>query len=161
MILEKSGDRVDEFFHNVVHVLAHEEIAQERLNSIGVIEAKELVQDSYLILRHGQAGGASIDEYRMERLPEGNEPLSRKRKLRLSLTRTLYQDRIMSRFRRLRRHTPATQSKRSFYKAKHRIEQKKAEPVGFVFIPSCGAQPPVRRTGPKTLDASGSVKCER
>lgn len=67
MILEKSGERVDEFFHNVVDVLVHEEIAQERLNSIGAIEAKELVQDSYLILRHGQARGASIDEYRMDK----------------------------------------------------------------------------------------------
>jgi hypothetical protein len=67
MILEMSGERVDEFFHNVVDVLAQEEIAQERLDGTGAIEAKELVQDNYLILRHRQARGASIDEYRMDK----------------------------------------------------------------------------------------------
>lgn len=66
MILDKSGERVDEFFHNVVDLLAHEEIAQERLNGIGAIWASELVRDSYLILRHGDERGASIDEYRMD-----------------------------------------------------------------------------------------------
>jgi hypothetical protein len=66
MILEKSGERVDEFFHNVVDLLAHEEIAQERLNGIGAIWASELVRDSYLILRHGDERDASIDEYRMD-----------------------------------------------------------------------------------------------
>lgn len=57
---------MDEFFHNVVDLLAHEEIAQERLNGIGTIEASELVRDNYLILRHGDERGASIDEYRMD-----------------------------------------------------------------------------------------------
>ena len=66
MILEMSGDRVDAFFRDVVDVLAHEEIAQNRLDRSGAIEASQLVQDSYLILRHGQETGANIDEYRMD-----------------------------------------------------------------------------------------------
>jgi hypothetical protein len=66
MILEKSGERVDEFFQNVVDLLAHEEIAQERLDRIGSIEASEQVRDSYLILRHREERGANFDEYRMD-----------------------------------------------------------------------------------------------
>ena len=66
MILEKSGERVDGFFHHVVDLLAHEEIAQERLDGIGAIEAREFVRDSYLILRHGEEKGANISEYRMD-----------------------------------------------------------------------------------------------
>jgi hypothetical protein len=66
MILENTGERVDGFFHNVVDLLAHEEIAQERLDGIGAIEAREFVRDTYLILRHGEETGANIDEYRMD-----------------------------------------------------------------------------------------------
>ena len=66
MILENTGERVDGFFHNVVDLLAHEEIAQERLDGIGAIEAREFVRDSYLILRRGEETGANIDEYRMD-----------------------------------------------------------------------------------------------
>jgi hypothetical protein len=66
MILEKSGVRVDEFFHNVVDLLAHEEIAQERLDGIGIIEASEWVRDSYLILRHRTERGANLEEFRMD-----------------------------------------------------------------------------------------------
>jgi hypothetical protein len=65
-ILEKAGERVDEFFQNVVDLLAREEIAQERLDRIGIIEANELVRDSYLILRHRKERGANINEYRMD-----------------------------------------------------------------------------------------------
>jgi len=66
MILQKSGERVDEFFQNVVDLLAHEEIDQERLNRIGNIVAGERVRDSYLILRHHEERGANFDEYRMD-----------------------------------------------------------------------------------------------
>lgn len=66
MILEKSGKKVDEFFQNLVDLLAHEEIAQERLDRIGAVEASELARDSYLILRHRKEMGANIDEYRMD-----------------------------------------------------------------------------------------------
>jgi hypothetical protein len=67
IILEKTGKRVDEFFQNVIDLLAHEEIAQERLDGIEAIEASELVRDSYLILRHREERGANIDEYRMDK----------------------------------------------------------------------------------------------
>jgi len=67
MVLEKSAERVDEFFANIVDLLAHEEITQERLNGIGVIGAFEQVRDSYLILRRGRERGATIGEYRMDK----------------------------------------------------------------------------------------------
>jgi hypothetical protein len=67
MVLEKSAERVDEFFANIVDLLAHEEITQERLNGIGVIGAFEQVRDSYLILRRGRESGATIGEYRMDK----------------------------------------------------------------------------------------------
>jgi hypothetical protein len=66
MIMEKSGKKVDEFFQNLVDLLAHEEIVQERLDRIGAVEASELVRDSYLIVRHRKEMGATIDEYRMD-----------------------------------------------------------------------------------------------
>lgn len=67
MVLRKSAERVDEFFANVVDLLAREEITQERLNGIGTIGAIEQVRDSYLILRRGRERGANIGEYRMDK----------------------------------------------------------------------------------------------
>ena len=66
MILRNTGERVDEFFDNLVDLIAHEEITQQRLNSIGAAIRTEQVRDSYLILRHGTKGGADINEYRMD-----------------------------------------------------------------------------------------------
>ncbi|HTQ59493.1 MAG TPA: VWA domain-containing protein [Candidatus Solibacter sp.] len=65
LILEKLGRSVDDFASNIGDLIAHEEITQERLNAKGKIKAKERVQDSYLILHHGYAWGAS-SEYRMD-----------------------------------------------------------------------------------------------
>lgn len=66
MILGKTGEKVDEFFDNLVDLVAHEEITQARSNEFRAIWESEQVQDSYLILRHREKGGASIDEYRMD-----------------------------------------------------------------------------------------------
>lgn len=52
MILAKTGERVDEFFNNLVDLIAHEEITQAQLSRSGAILASEAVGDSYLILRH-------------------------------------------------------------------------------------------------------------
>jgi hypothetical protein len=65
MILQKMGQSVDEFVQNIVDLIADEEITQERLNVKGKIQAREHVQDDYLILHHGYAWGAS-SEYRMD-----------------------------------------------------------------------------------------------
>lgn len=67
MILAKTGERVDEFFYNLVDLIAHEEITQAQLSRSGAVLASEAVGDSYLILRHGSKKGADIDEYRMDK----------------------------------------------------------------------------------------------
>ena len=66
MILKKTGEKVDEFFDNLVDLVAHEEITQARSNEFRAIWESEQVRDSYLILRHGENRGASIEEYRMD-----------------------------------------------------------------------------------------------
>lgn len=65
-ILKRTSANVDDFFHNMVDLVAHEEIVQERLNNIGGIAARELVRDNYLILRHGNEFRSDVDEYRMD-----------------------------------------------------------------------------------------------
>jgi hypothetical protein len=70
MILNKTGKEVDEFFDNLVDVVAHEEIRQERLGSHSSVRASESVRDSYLILRHVNGMHADFDEFRMDE--EGN-----------------------------------------------------------------------------------------
>jgi hypothetical protein len=60
MILEGTGKKVDEFFDNLVDLIAQEEIKQARWNK------SELVRDNYLILRHGNRSRANIEEFRMD-----------------------------------------------------------------------------------------------
>jgi hypothetical protein len=60
MILEGTGKKVDEFFDNLVDLIAQEEIKQERWSG------SELVRDNYLILRHGSRSHANIEEFRMD-----------------------------------------------------------------------------------------------
>jgi hypothetical protein len=60
MILERTGKEVDEFFDNLVDLIAQEEIKQEGWNK------SEVVRDNYLILRHANRSRASIQEFRMD-----------------------------------------------------------------------------------------------
>jgi hypothetical protein len=60
MILEGTGKKVDEFFDNLVDLIAQEEIKQERWSK------SELIRDNYLILRHGNRSRTNIDEFRMD-----------------------------------------------------------------------------------------------
>jgi VWFA-related protein len=64
-ILQKMGRSVDEFVREIGDLIAHEDVIQEKLNAKGGIQAKERVQDNYLILHHGYEWGASA-EYRMD-----------------------------------------------------------------------------------------------
>ena len=64
-ILQKVGQRVDDFMRDVGDLIAHEDVTQEKLNAQGRIQAKERVQDNYLILHHGYEWGAGA-EYRMD-----------------------------------------------------------------------------------------------
>lgn len=73
MILRRTGATVDEFFLNIVDLIAQEEIVQERLLSVtvdggmpgGTIESKARVRDSYLILRKVDGSRAEVNEFRM------------------------------------------------------------------------------------------------
>jgi VWFA-related protein len=64
-VLQNMGWAVDDFVRNVGDLIADEDVRQEKLNSDGTVQAKERVQDSYLILHHGYEWGASA-EYRMD-----------------------------------------------------------------------------------------------
>jgi hypothetical protein len=63
MILKKSAERVEEFFSNVVDLVAHEEIQQQRN---GFSSGRKPAQDNYLILRHEDGMGPIFDEFRMD-----------------------------------------------------------------------------------------------
>jgi hypothetical protein len=65
MILQKVGERMDDFTHNIGDLIAREDLTQERLNADGKIKAHQHVQDNYLILHHGYEWGAGA-EYRMD-----------------------------------------------------------------------------------------------
>jgi VWFA-related protein len=65
MILQKVGERMDDFVHNIGNLIAREDLTQQRLNADGKIKAKQHVQDNYLILHHGYEWGAGA-EYRMD-----------------------------------------------------------------------------------------------
>jgi hypothetical protein len=74
MILRKTGGRVDEFFANMVDLIAREEITQERQISGnlpsgmpgGVSLAQEKMRDDYLILRRGEGAQTWISEFRLD-----------------------------------------------------------------------------------------------
>jgi hypothetical protein len=74
MILQRTGERVDEFFANMVDLIAREEITQERQISGnlpsgmpgGLFLEQEKVRDDYLILRHGDGAQARISEFRID-----------------------------------------------------------------------------------------------
>lgn len=63
-ILEKAAANVDAFFRNVVDLIVEENITQERSTSFGTTRAQ--VQDSYLIVRGGDAAPSDVLEYRMD-----------------------------------------------------------------------------------------------
>jgi len=64
MILEKTGERVRDFFRDIVDLTADEEITQEKLNSNGTIKASQHNHYSYLILTHREELFPHIEEYR-------------------------------------------------------------------------------------------------
>src|SRR5580704_13076585 len=65
VILQKMGQKVDDFVRDIGDLTAHEDVTQQKLNAKGGIQAKQGVQDNYLILHHGSQWGASA-EYRMD-----------------------------------------------------------------------------------------------
>jgi hypothetical protein len=66
LILERTADTVDSFFHHIVDLVADEEIVQARLNRRGAVLVSDQVRVNYLILRHGPPESSQILEYRMD-----------------------------------------------------------------------------------------------
>jgi hypothetical protein len=79
MILQKTGKTIDDFFHNIVDLIAREKITQENLTTteVGTAEGyssprgigaktSDSVQDDYLIVRTGKGVQQGIVEYRMD-----------------------------------------------------------------------------------------------
>ena len=64
-ILQNMGDSMDNFVRDIVDLIAHEDVTQQKLTARGKVKAKERVQDNYLILHRGYEWGASA-EYRMD-----------------------------------------------------------------------------------------------
>ena len=65
LILQKMGQRMDDFVRDVGDLIAHEDVTQEQLNAKGDVKQNQRVQDEYLILHRGHEWGASA-EYRMD-----------------------------------------------------------------------------------------------
>lgn len=75
MILRQGGRQVDSFFANLVDLIAHEDITQQRLASgtlaggmpLGnMLQDQQHSHDSYLIVRRNGNAGLRIEEFRMD-----------------------------------------------------------------------------------------------
>lgn len=70
LILQKTGERVDDFFRHVTDLMAREDISLGRLKqelpSSRPEVSSERVRDSYLILRHKSKNRSDIIEYRTD-----------------------------------------------------------------------------------------------
>ena len=74
MILQKTGTRVDDFFANMVDIIALEDTSQQRLVTgtlpggmpAGTRQATQHMQDSYLMLRRTDSTRPHIEEFRMD-----------------------------------------------------------------------------------------------
>lgn len=65
-ILSDTGRSVETYFDNLVDLVAHEEIDQQKLNAKGAVKQKQHRQYSYLILLHRDEMHSLIEEYRTD-----------------------------------------------------------------------------------------------
>ena len=66
VILQKTGLRVDDFFSNVVDLIAHEKIRQARVDNRGAVTSSQDTRDNYLVVLRSDEGRRRLDEYRMD-----------------------------------------------------------------------------------------------
>jgi hypothetical protein len=66
MILEKTGERVDEFFRDITNLVAHEEVTQERVDEKTHVQAREHLQYNYMIVLHRDETPPRFEEYRAD-----------------------------------------------------------------------------------------------
>lgn len=66
LIVASTGHAVEAYFHNLVDVIAHEDIDQEILNAHGAIKRKHHKKYDYLILLHPDELPPRLEEYRID-----------------------------------------------------------------------------------------------
>lgn len=64
MILAKTGNNVNDFWHDVVDLVAHEEITKQQLSSKGAVKSSQHFSYSYLIRRNELT--LTLEEYRTD-----------------------------------------------------------------------------------------------
>jgi|HubBroStandDraft_1064217.scaffolds.fasta_scaffold04628_4 hypothetical protein len=72
IILQKTGQRVDDFTNNMVDLIARETVGQEARNWRSDLLGSQLVVDNYLILAHNNGSKTTISESRLDL--HGNVP---------------------------------------------------------------------------------------
>jgi hypothetical protein len=65
-ILHKTGLRVNDFFSNIVDLVAHEKITQAKLGRGAAVTASQDTHDNYLLVLRSDEGRRRLDEYRMD-----------------------------------------------------------------------------------------------
>lgn len=66
MTLSRTGHSVEAFFQDIVDLLAHEEISQEKLNAKGAVKGHQHRHYNYLIIRNNGGFLPSLEEYRTD-----------------------------------------------------------------------------------------------
>jgi hypothetical protein len=75
-ILQQTGQQVDAFFANLVDLIAHEDITQQRLGNRtlvngmpggSLVQAEQHTHDNYLILRRTAADSPHVEEFRLDK----------------------------------------------------------------------------------------------
>jgi hypothetical protein len=72
-ILSNTGQATEAYFNNLVDLVAHERIDQEKLNAKGTVTQKQLLQYNYLILTHRDEIPPRLEEYRTDSQGNGQE----------------------------------------------------------------------------------------
>jgi hypothetical protein len=73
-ILSKTGERVRIFFDDIVDLLAHEDIEEQRLNQKGSVRSKQHLRYDYLILLHRDELPIRVEELRIDAHGDRTEP---------------------------------------------------------------------------------------
>ena len=73
-ILKNTGLRVDDYFRDVMNLIADEEVTQQKLNDSGAILEQQRLHYSYMILLHREEKPARFEEYRQDSFGKSAAP---------------------------------------------------------------------------------------
>jgi len=65
-VLERTGERVDEFLRDIVNLAAREEVTQEKLGNNDAVQTSQQWEYNYLIIIHRNEKPARLEEYRTD-----------------------------------------------------------------------------------------------